>query len=74
MAGGTDREVDAGEALEELVCGFRLDGDGAGGFGLGSCGGGLEQSAGSLEARVDVGRGHQSVMADLLESSGQDVQ
>ncbi len=74
LAGGTDREVDAGEALEELVCGFRLDGDGVGGFGLGRCGGGLEQSAGSLEARVDVGRGHESIVANLLESSGQDVQ
>ncbi len=72
LTGGTDREVDASEALHELAGGFRLTGNRVDRRGVFRRG--LEQSAGALEARVDVARSHQSVMADLLESSGQDVQ
>ena len=55
LAGGTDRGVDAGEALYELVCGLWLGGDCVAGFGLGVCVRGLQERAGSLEAGVDVG-------------------
>ncbi len=55
LAGGADRGVDAGQALEELVCGLWLGGDCVAGFGLGVCVRGLQESAGSLEAGVDVG-------------------
>ncbi len=55
LAGGADRGVDASQALHELVCGLWLGGDCVAGFGLGVCVRGLQESAGSLEARVDVG-------------------